>query len=67
MLSIQKVKELLNNPNIPDKDAEKIRDDFRIFTEIIFEQWQAERNKGKKFNNKNYDEKRKEENIIQNN
>jgi len=43
MLSIKRTKELLNNPCISDKEAEEIRDGFRIFAEIIFEKWQEEK------------------------
>jgi len=48
MLSIERVKELLNDPSLSDKEIEEIRDGFYQLSEIIFEQWQAERIKAKK-------------------
>ncbi|MBI3337021.1 MAG: hypothetical protein HY005_00150 [Candidatus Staskawiczbacteria bacterium] len=47
MLSVERVKELLKDKNISDKEAEEIRDDFRIFAEIIFDKWMNEREKAK--------------------
>ena len=47
MLSVERVKELLNDPNISDKEAEEIRDDFHNFAEIIFDKWMGEREKAK--------------------
>jgi signal-transduction protein with cAMP-binding, CBS, and nucleotidyltransferase domain len=47
MLSIERVKELLNDPNLSDKEVEEIRDGFRMLSEVVFEQWQAERMKAK--------------------
>ena len=47
MLSVERVKELLNDPNISDKEAEEIRDDFHNFAEIIFDKWMDEREKAK--------------------
>jgi hypothetical protein len=43
MLSIGRIKELLNDQNISDQKAKEIRDDFRSLAEIIFEQWQVKR------------------------
>jgi len=37
MLSVKKVKELLNDETISDEEATKIRDDCRELVEIIFE------------------------------
>lgn len=48
MLSVERVKELINDPNISDKEIEEIRDGFYLLSEVIFEQWQAERLKAKK-------------------
>lgn len=45
MLSIKQTKELLNKPAMSDKMAEKIRDSYRELAEIIFEQYQSDRNK----------------------
>jgi signal-transduction protein with cAMP-binding, CBS, and nucleotidyltransferase domain len=47
MLSIERVKELLNDPKLSDKEIEEIRDGFYQLSELIFEQWQAERIKAK--------------------
>lgn len=43
MLSIEHIKELLNDQNISDKETEEIRDSFRMLAEIIFEKWQEEK------------------------
>jgi hypothetical protein len=47
MLSVERVKELLNDPNLSDKEIAEIRDGFYMLSEVIFEQWQAERAKAK--------------------
>lgn len=47
MLSTERVKELLNDPKLSDKEVEEIRDGMYSLVEIIFEQWQAERIKAK--------------------
>jgi hypothetical protein len=47
MLSVERVKELLNDPNLSDKEITEIRDGFYMLSEVIFEQWQAERTKAK--------------------
>lgn len=47
MLSIERVKELINDPNLSDKEIEEIRDGFYQLSELMFEQWQAERIKAK--------------------
>lgn len=47
MLSIERTKELIGKP-LTDKQAEQIRDSVRSFVEIIFEQWQEERNENEK-------------------
>jgi hypothetical protein len=60
MLSIERVKELLNDPNLSDKEITEIRDGFYMLSEVIFEQWQAERTKAKA---KKYDEKKEEPKI----
>jgi predicted nuclease of restriction endonuclease-like (RecB) superfamily len=48
MLSIERVKELLGDQRISDKEAKEIRDDFRTLAEIILEQWKERRLKGNK-------------------
>lgn len=65
MLSIERVKQLANDPTLSDKQIEEIRDGFYMLSQVIFEQWQAERNKAKeaeqkdnkKINNQNEYEK----------
>lgn len=47
MLSVERVKELLNDPKISDEEAEKIRDEFYIFSEIIFDKWMEDKKKEK--------------------
>ena len=48
VLSIEKTKQLINDPSLSDKEAEEIRDGFRVLAEIIFEKWQEEKlNKNK--------------------
>lgn len=43
MLSIERTKELLNDPGLSDAEVEQIRDEFQILVEIIFEKWKGER------------------------
>ena len=43
MLTPQRIKELLGDPNMSDTEAEAIRDELRSFAEIAFEQQQYER------------------------
>jgi len=50
MLSVKKVKELLKDKTLSDKEAEEIRDGFYNLAEIIFEYHQKEKNKN--FNKK---------------
>lgn len=46
MLSIARIKQILNDSKISDEEAELIRDGFRNLVEdIIFESWVDERNK----------------------
>lgn len=47
MLSVQRVKELLNDPGLSDKEIEEIRDQMYLLTEVIFEQWMEERKKAR--------------------
>ena len=47
MLSLERVKELINDPSLSDKEIEEIRDGFYQLSELMFEQWQAERIKNK--------------------
>ena len=65
MLSVERVKQLANDSTLSDKQIEEIRDGFYMLSQVIFEQWQAERNKTKeagqkdikKINNQNEYEK----------
>lgn len=65
MLSVERVKQLASDPSLSDKQIEEIRDGFYMLSQVIFEQWQAERNKAKeagqkddkKINNQNEYEK----------
>jgi hypothetical protein len=65
MISLERAKQLINDPTLSDKQIEEIRDGFYMLSQVIFEQWQAERNKAKeagqkdskKINNQNEYEK----------
>ncbi len=63
MLSVERVKQLINNPKLSDQEVEEIRDGLYMLAELMFEQWQAERIKAKsetqenKNNNQNEHEK----------
>ena len=39
MLSVERVKQLLNDPKLSDKETEEIRDGFLILAEIIYDRW----------------------------
>ncbi len=43
MLSIERIKELLNDPAISDSNAKEIRDGLYMLAEIIFEKWQEDK------------------------
>ncbi|MFA5084517.1 MAG: hypothetical protein WC475_04045 [Candidatus Paceibacterota bacterium] len=47
MLSLERTKELLNDPTLSDKEIEEIRDGFYELAQIIFEQWKEDRKKRK--------------------
>jgi hypothetical protein len=47
MLNLEQVKKLLNDPAISDEEALEIRDQFYSLAEIIFEQWQKEKEREK--------------------
>jgi len=58
MLSVERVKQLLNDSKLSDKEVEEIRDGFLILAEIIYEQWlkngiknQDEKDNGKSIHN----------------
>ena len=45
MLSVKKVKELLEDKTLSDEEVEEIRDGYRNLAEVIFEHYQNEKNK----------------------
>ena len=45
MLSVERVKELINDPKLSDKEIEKIRDHLYMLSEFMFEQWMEDRKK----------------------
>ena len=56
MLSVERVKELLNDPKISDKEVEEIRDNFNILAEMIFEKWIEDKKKEKAKDNEKKEE-----------
>ena len=42
MLSIERVKELLDDDTVTAEEAEQLRDASRAMAEILYEKWQAE-------------------------
>ncbi|ABC77911.1 hypothetical protein [Syntrophus aciditrophicus] len=47
MLNLEQVKKILNDPAISDSEALEIRDHLYSLAEIIFEQWQSQRENDK--------------------
>ena len=47
MLSIERIKQLLNEPELTDEEAGLIRDEARAWAEIAFQQWLEERKTAK--------------------
>ena len=47
MLTLEQVKNLLNDPAISDREASEIRSHFYSLAEIVFEQWRKEKEAGK--------------------
>ena len=43
MLSLKEVKELVNDPKLSDEEIQEIRDGFHALAEVIFDQWNYER------------------------
>lgn len=43
MLSLEQVKDILNDPAMSDDEVLEIRDQFYSLAEVIFEKWQSER------------------------
>jgi len=59
MLTIERVKKILNDPNLTDQQVEAIRDGFRALVEdVIFPAWLEERNKNKL--NQKYEEQKQQ-------
>ena len=52
MLSVERVKELINDPKLSGKEIEEIRDQMYLLTELIFEQWMEERKKKRELEKK---------------
>jgi len=51
MLSLERIKELVKNPNLSDKEAEEIRSGLYILVEIIHEKWKEDRKKEREVSN----------------
>lgn len=47
MLSIERIKELVDDPSLTDEDAEKIRGDLQRLVEVIFAKWEEDRKVGR--------------------
>ena len=47
MVSLERAKEILNDPSLSNAEIEQIRDEFRTLAEIIFEVWREDREKKK--------------------
>ena len=47
MISLERAKELLDDPSLSDVEVEQIRDEFQTLVEIIFAKWKEERRKEK--------------------
>jgi len=47
MLDIDRTKQLLNDPNISDKEVEEIRNKFGVLTEILFQKWSEKKEQKK--------------------
>lgn len=43
MLSIERVKKILDDPTLSDEEITEIRNYFRALGEIVFEKWQNEK------------------------
>ncbi|HXK40687.1 MAG: hypothetical protein A3F15_01945 [Candidatus Wildermuthbacteria bacterium RIFCSPHIGHO2_12_FULL_40_12] len=58
MLSIQRTKELLNEPEISDTEAEQIRSKFYMLADLLLDSWQANGKKPRSAENKykNYEQ-----------
>lgn len=47
MLTLEKMKELLDDPSLSDEQILEIRDQLYALAEIIYEKWQQDRKAGK--------------------
>lgn len=47
MISLERARELLDDPSLSDEEVERIRDEFQILAEIMFEAWNDERDRRK--------------------
>lgn len=45
MLNIARIKEILKKPDITDEEAERIRNELRAISELVFKQWIKDREK----------------------
>lgn len=43
MISLERAKEILNDPSLSDEEIRQIRDDFRVLAEIALEQLKIEK------------------------
>lgn len=44
MLTTERIKEILDDPTLSDDQATAIRDELRCLAELLFDQWEYERN-----------------------
>jgi hypothetical protein len=44
MLTIERIKEILDDPTLSDDQATAVRDELRRLAELVFDQWEYERN-----------------------
>jgi len=64
MLSIERVKELINDPSLSDKEIEEIRDELYILAGIILEKWRIDRAAGRLGRAQNQQMDKKPENTL---
>lgn len=56
MLTVERVKQILNDPNLTDEQVEEIRNGFHFLVEdVIFPAWLEERIKNKSIKQNEYD------------
>lgn len=49
MITTKQARNILNDPKLSDSQVEMTRDEFRLLSEVIFEQWQKNKTKRKGF------------------